>query len=178
MKPSKKILAAVAALLIVIVAVFVILKPKHDSPASAITSIAPTGSDTIVIDKMISNDAKQTNQPAKTTKLQVQQVSQKLPAERFNPTKYLVKNIKTRKNIVGKTVIEGTIANTSPSMVFKDIAIDVTYRSKTDASISIQRFIVYEVVQPGKKVPFKFKAKSPEGTKSFSTELVNAVVVR
>lgn len=177
MKPSKKILAAVAALLIVIVAVFFILKPKHEASAPAVTTVAlPPTPDTIVIDKAIAEEPKDAG---KTAKLQVQQVSQKLPATvPFNPTKYLQKTIKTRKNIVGKTVIEGTIANTSPNLVFKDIAIDVTYLSKTDASISTQRFIVYEVVQPGKKVPFKFKAKSPEGTKSFSTEVVNAVVIK
>lgn len=175
MKPSKKILAAAAALLIVIIAAILILKPRQQPAAPVINTVAaaPVAHDTIVIDKAIP-----TEEETPAPKVQVKQVSYKPAAERFNPAKYLVKNIKTRKNIMGKTVIEGTVTNSSSNIVFKDIVIDVTYLSKTDANISTQRFVVYEVVQPGKKVPFKFKAKAPEGTKSFGTELVDASVVK
>jgi hypothetical protein len=182
MKPSTKTLAVAAALLIVIIAAFIILKPKQEAPAPVSTAVSIPTPDTVVVDKVDKVVIKEKKKPAKAPKVKVQQApikpTVKQPAEAFNPTKYLVKDIKTRKNIVGKTVIEGTITNTSLNIVFKDIVIDVTYLSKTDALIATQRFVVYEIAKPGMRVPFKFKAKSPEGTKSFSTELVNAVVVR
>lgn len=175
MKPSTKILAAAAVLLIVIIAAFVILKPTQETPSPAVSTVStPPVHDTLVIDKAVPEAVEK---PAIAT-VQVRQVATKLPAERFNPKKFLVKNIKTRKNIMGKTVIEGSVSNTSPNMVFKDVAIDVAYLSKTGAVISTQRFVVYEIIQPGKKAPFKFKAKAPEGTRTFSTELIDAAVVK
>ena len=98
--------------------------------------------------------------------------------EVFSPTKYLTKNIKTHKNFVGKSVIEGSIANKSPNTIFKDVVLDVSYLSKTGAIISTQRFVVYEIIKPGKKVSFKFKTKSPLGTKSYVTDLITAVAVK
>lgn len=178
MKPSKKILAAASALLIVLIAAFLILKPKQQPTAPVIKTVAvapPTATDTLIIDKAVTPEEEKT---APAPKVQVKQVAYKPAPEKFNPNKYLVKTIKTRKNIMGKTVIEGTVTNSSSNMTFKDIIIDVSYLSKTEANISTQRFVVYEIVQPGKKVPFKFKAKAPDGTKSFETKLVDASIVK
>ncbi|HYF32607.1 MAG TPA: hypothetical protein VD993_15890 [Chitinophagaceae bacterium] len=100
------------------------------------------------------------------------------PKETPNPIRYLTKSIKTHKNFVGRSVIEGSITNKSPNTIFKDAVLDVSYISKTGSVISTQRFVVYEIIKPGKKVNFKFKTKSPMGTKSYETDLVTAVIVK
>lgn len=174
-RPFNKILAAATILLILVVSAFLFFKPKKETSAAAEDSTVsvPHTHDSLITDKVVMEDQKE------TPRLQVTEASNKTrQAETFNPAKYLVKTIKTRKNIVGKTIIEGTVTNKTPNMIFKDIVIDVAYLSKTGTTISTQRFVVYEVAKPGKKVPFKFKARSPEGTKTFSTELVTAAVVR
>lgn len=97
--------------------------------------------------------------------------------ERFNPAKYLQKTIKVRKNVLRQTVIEGSIKNVSSKDVYKDIVLNVEYRSKTGSTISAQKLTVYEIAKPNKRINFKFKLRSPNGTTNFSTEIVDAILI-
>ena len=99
-------------------------------------------------------------------------------AEKFNSEKYFVKKINLRKNVVGQTIIEGSITNISTADIFKDVVLDVEYLSKTGASIAHERFIVYEIMKPNKKIPFKFKTRSPNGTSNFAAEITTAIPIK
>lgn len=94
--------------------------------------------------------------------------------EKTNPIEYLVPTVRWRKNFVDQTIIEGSIMNHASIAVFKDIAFEISYLSKTDAVISTQQFMVYEVAEPGKWASFKFKVYSPSETKNVSVRVVTA----
>ncbi|MGB8192625.1 MAG: hypothetical protein WCF67_11935 [Chitinophagaceae bacterium] len=179
-KPRKKpaILFAVAVTAIILFSGSVLLfyKKKPAPPVQTINkSVQSTQSKPDVVVTETVNPPVPEKKAVKTV---AERSKETAPKEVFNPTKYLSKTIKTHRNIVGQTVIEGSIVNTSSTMVFKDMVLDVSYLSKTGAIISTQRLVVYEVIRPGKKIPFKFKTKPPMGTKSSSAELVTAVAVK
>lgn len=176
-KPGKTArLAIFLGILTIILAgtVFVLTRPKTPSQPAVVNVITqPTSKTDTVITEPISDKPETTGVKKTTVKSKGPEIK-----EVFNPAKYLTSTIKTRKNVVGQAVIGGYITNISSNMVFKDIVLDVSYLSKTGAVISTQRFVVYEIIQPGKKANFKFKTRQPAGTKTYSTELITAVTVK
>jgi hypothetical protein len=169
--------ALFSAVLIIVLGggAFFLARPKASAvkPVVNIVTQPVPMPETTVTEKVADKPVKKTTTKKTTVKARAIQ-----PKEAFNPAKYLTSSIKTRKNVVGQAVIGGYITNISSSMVFKDIVLDVSYLSKTGAIITTQRFVVYEIIQPGKKANFKFKTKQPTGTKTYSVELTNAVLVK
>lgn len=94
--------------------------------------------------------------------------------EKTNPTQYLVPTAKMRENFFGETIIEGSVMNNASIAVFKDIVLEISYISKTDAVIGTKQFTIYEVAEPGKWASFKFKTHAPSATKNFSVQVVTA----
>jgi hypothetical protein len=94
--------------------------------------------------------------------------------EKDNPVEYLAPTVRWRKNLIGETIIEGSIMNNASIAVFKDIVFEVSYLSKTDAVIGTKQFTVYEIAEPGKWASFKFKTYSPSETKNVSVRVVTA----
>lgn len=173
-RPGKTARLAIIFIILVIISggiAFLLTRPKASSQPAIVNAPAqPTPiQDSVPIEPVADKPAIQavtttTEKPKNAT-----------PKEVFNPTKYLTSTIKTRKNVVGQAIIGGYITNTSPDITFKDVVLDVSYLSKTGAVISTQRFVVYEIIKPGKKANFKFKTREPAGTKTFSAQLVTAV---
>jgi len=97
--------------------------------------------------------------------------------EKTNPTEYLVETITMRKNLIGETIFEGSVMNNASVATFKDIVLEISYLSKTQAVISTKQFTIYEVAAPGKWASFKFRTIAPSETKGFSARVVTAVPV-
>lgn len=51
--------------------------------------------------------------------------------EAKNPTRFLVVTASDKKNLIGQTVIKGTIANTATVCWYKDIVLKMSFYSKT-----------------------------------------------
>lgn len=94
--------------------------------------------------------------------------------ERTNPADYLVPTVKVRQNFAGQTIVEGSIMNNASVAVFQDIEFEVSYLSKTNTVISSERFIVYEIAEPGKWASFKFKTRCPRETEGYAATVVRA----
>lgn len=90
---------------------------------------------------------------------------------------YLMVNATARSNFLGEKVIEGTIASSSSVTVFKDVVLEITFISKTVTPISVTRQIVYDIISPNTKIPFKIKTFAPQGTASFSVRVIGATPI-
>lgn len=95
--------------------------------------------------------------------------------EKSSPTEYLVPTVTVRGNFIGQTIVEGSVMNNASIAVFKDIVLEVTYRSKTGTALSSERFTIYEIAAPGKWASFKFKTSSPSDTKAYTANVISAV---
>ncbi len=85
--------------------------------------------------------------------------------ESQHPTEFLAGEISFHDNLIGQSVIRGHVTNSATAATFKDIELTITYISKTGAPISNEIFTVFEVLKPGQSASFKFKTRSPKGTK-------------
>lgn len=94
--------------------------------------------------------------------------------ERTNPSQYLVPTVKVRENLIGETIVEGSVMNNASIAVFKDIVLEVTYLSKTGTDLGSKSFVIYEVAAPGKWASFKFRTYSPDETKGYSARVIEA----
>ncbi len=98
--------------------------------------------------------------------------SELLQKEKQNPAAYITNDNTWRKNLVGETVLEGTLTNASKMADFKNIVLEVRWFSKTNTLIGTKQLIVYELVGAGKSM--KYKLKTSEASK-FANVRVNVV---
>ena len=82
-----------------------------------------------------------------------------------------------KRNILGQTVVKGTISNKATVAVFKDVSIKLSFYSKTHALLETDKETVFEVLQPGESKSFKTKYFAPKGTDSVALEVLGAKVV-
>jgi hypothetical protein len=94
--------------------------------------------------------------------------------EKQNPVQFIDCKTKCRKNLIGQAVIEGTITNIATIAVFKDVELEVSFISKTNAVIASQRFNVYEVIAAGQTKTFKQKFFVPKEVKGARVTIINA----
>jgi hypothetical protein len=98
-------------------------------------------------------------------------------SERQNPGKFISGRVGNRRNLIGQTVIEGTLTNTATIAVFKDVVLQVEFLSKTNSVITSQNFTVYEIIKPGQAVNFKEKAFVGKDVHDVHVSLINATPV-
>lgn len=94
--------------------------------------------------------------------------------EAESPTSFLSVTGTYRKNLIGKTVIEGTVRNSASTTTFKDISVKVNFISQTGTVIGSDNYVIYEYVSPSNSVNFKLKIDAPQSTESVSIDLLNA----
>ena len=82
-----------------------------------------------------------------------------------------------KRNILGQTVVKGTITNKATVAVFKDVDIKLSFYSKTHVLLETDRETVFEVLQPGESKNFKTKYFAPKGTDSVALEALGAKVM-
>lgn len=98
-------------------------------------------------------------------------------SERQNPGKYIAGESKMRTNLIGEKVIEGTVVNNATVAIFKDIVLDISFKSKTGAVISNQQFTIYELLSPGQSAKFKFKTFTSKAVKDYQASILTASAV-
>ena len=94
--------------------------------------------------------------------------------EKQNPGQYISGRTGHRKNIIGQTVIEGTLTNAATIAVFKDVVLQVDFLSKTNSIITTKSFTVYEVINPAQTVKFKEKTYVPKEVQNIQVTIIGA----
>jgi hypothetical protein len=95
--------------------------------------------------------------------------------EKNNPARFLVVNNHDRKNLIGQTVVIGTLSNQATVCWYKDVELKLSFFSKTGVKLDEGLETVYENIGPGKTVKFKTKYFAPKGTDSVAVIVTKAV---
>lgn len=94
--------------------------------------------------------------------------------EKKNPEKFLTVNSHDHKNIIGQTVVKGTITNHATVCSYKDVELRLSFFSKTAVKLDEGLETIYEIIAPGKTVKFKTKYFTPKGTDSVAIIVTQA----
>lgn len=94
--------------------------------------------------------------------------------ESKNPAKFLTITASDRKNLLGQTVVKGTLQSKAKVHTYKDVEIELSFYSKTKALLEQDKEVIYEEINPGSVKKFKTKYFAPKGTDSIALRVVNA----
>lgn len=94
--------------------------------------------------------------------------------EKKNPTRFIVINNRDRKNIIGQTVVIVNLTNNATIATYKDIALKLSFYSKTSVKLDEGNETVYETLKPGQTIKFKTKYFAPKGTDSVAVKVMGA----
>jgi hypothetical protein len=97
--------------------------------------------------------------------------------EQKSPQNFLFAGGHDKRNILGQTVIKGTVTNKASVAIFKDVDIKLSFYSKTRALLETDKETVFEVLHPGESKNFKTKYFAPKGTDSVALTVLGANVV-
>ena len=92
------------------------------------------------------------------------------------PTDFLKVAGNNRRNLLGQTVIKGTITNKASVTSFKDVDVKLDFYSKTGTLLESDKETVYEIIAPGQSKNFKTKYFAPKGTDSVALAVTGAKV--
>jgi hypothetical protein len=96
--------------------------------------------------------------------------------EKKNPVAFIKVDSKDKHNLLGQTVIKGTISNNAKVCSYKDVQLELSFFSKTSVLLEKDNETVYEAIEPGKSAEFKTKYFAPKGTDSVGIRVVGAKV--
>lgn len=94
--------------------------------------------------------------------------------EMKNPARFIAVNGSNKKNLLGQTVVKGTLQNNARIISYKDIDVKLSFYSKTGALLEEDHEVVFENLQPGRSVHFKTKYFTPKGTDSVGMQVITA----
>lgn len=94
--------------------------------------------------------------------------------EKNNPSRFLIISNRDRKNIIGQTVVMGSISNKATVCWYKDVELRLSFFSKTGVKLDEGLETIYENIGPGKTVKFKTKYFAPKGTDSVAISVNKA----
>ena len=96
--------------------------------------------------------------------------------EKKNPVAFITVSSKDKHNLIGQTVIKGTVNNNAKVCVYKDVELELSFISKTGVLLEKDVEKIYEVIEPGKSADFKTKYFAPKGTDSVGIKVIGAKV--
>ena len=94
--------------------------------------------------------------------------------EKKNPSRFLVVSGHDKKNLIGQTVIKGTLTNNAKVCTYKDVNVELAFYSKTGTLLEKDTEIIYETLSPGNSSDFKTKYFAPKGTDSVALTVKDA----
>ena len=94
--------------------------------------------------------------------------------EKKNPVMFLKVTGHDKRNLIGQTVVKGTLNNTAKVAVYKDIQLKLNFYSKTGAMLEEDSETIFETIEPGKSADFKTKYFAPKGTDSVALKVTGA----
>ena len=100
-----------------------------------------------------------------------------LKKEQKKPQDFITVTGYNKKNILGQTVVKGTLVNKASVATFKDVDIKLSFYSKTQALLETDNETEYMTLGPGESKDFKTKYFAPKGTDSVALVVLGAKVV-
>lgn len=100
-----------------------------------------------------------------------------LKKEQENPAAFVKVEGGQKRNLIGQTVVKGTLFNKASVAVFKDVEIKLYFYSKTRALLETDKETIFEILQPGESKNFKTKYFAPKGTDSVALQVLGAKAV-
>ncbi len=94
--------------------------------------------------------------------------------EKKDPVRFLSVSSHDKKNLIGQTVVKGTLKNRATVASYKDVEIELSFFSKTGSLLEKDNETIYETIAPGKETDFKTKYFTPKGTDSVAIRVLNA----
>ena len=94
--------------------------------------------------------------------------------EQKNPGLFLSVSGHDRKNLIGQTVVKGTLSNNAKVSTFKDVDLEISFFSKTGALLEKDHETIYQTIAPGESTNFKTKYFAPKGTDSVALKVAGA----
>ncbi|MDE3185029.1 MAG: hypothetical protein KGM16_16575 [Bacteroidota bacterium] len=101
-----------------------------------------------------------------------------LHKEENDPAAFITVSGNSKKNIVGQTVVKGTLVNKASVATFKDVDIKLSFYSKTQALLETDKETIFEILNPGESQDFKTKYFAPKGTDSVGLRVLGAKVIQ
>jgi len=96
--------------------------------------------------------------------------------ETKSPQSFLTVTGRDRHNILGQTVVKGTVTNKASIASYKDVDVKLDFYSKTGTLLETDKETVYEIIAPGQSKNFKTKYFAPKGTDSVALMVTSAKV--
>lgn len=97
-----------------------------------------------------------------------------LKEEQKNPAAFLDVSFDDKKNLLGQTVVRGSISNKAKFAAYKDIMIGLSFFSKTGTLLETEKETIYLDLLPGETRSFKTKYFTPRGTDSLKIIVIGA----
>jgi uncharacterized lipoprotein NlpE involved in copper resistance len=94
--------------------------------------------------------------------------------EKKSPERFLSVKGSNKKNLLGQTVIKGTIFNNAKIVYYKDVELKLFFYSKTGTLLEEDHDTIYESISPGGSASFKSKYFAPKGTDSIAIKVLTA----
>lgn len=94
--------------------------------------------------------------------------------EKKSPTRFLSVSGHDKRNLLGQTVIKGTLTNSAKVVSYKDVDVELSFFSKTGALLEKDHEVIYETIAPGDSKNFKTKYFAPKGTDSVALKVIKA----
>jgi len=96
--------------------------------------------------------------------------------EKKDPQNFLSVSGRDKHNLLGQTVVKGTITNKATVASYKDVDVKLDFYSKTGTLLETDKETVYEIIAPGQSKNFKTKYFAPKGTDSVALSIIAAKV--
>ena len=94
--------------------------------------------------------------------------------EKKNPLRFLTVTGHDKKNLIGQTVVKGTLTSKATVAGYKDVEVELSFFSKTGSLLEKDIETIYETVKPGGVTDFKTKYFAPKGTDSVALKVLSA----
>lgn len=94
--------------------------------------------------------------------------------EKKNPARFLSVSGHDKRNLIGQTVIRGTLTNNAKVATYKDVDLELSFFSETGTLLEKDHEVIYESLGPGNSTNFKTKYFAPKGTDSVAIKVVTA----
>ena len=96
--------------------------------------------------------------------------------EKKKPVAFLKVSSTDKHNLIGQTVVKGSVNNTAKICTYKDVLLELSFFSKTGTLLLKTNETVYDEIEPGKSASFKSKEFAPKGSDSVSIKVIGAKV--
>lgn len=129
----------------------------------------------VIVTAIIICSCNNSDKKAEGTKDKYEQTKETLEeTEKKNPTRFLSVTGHDKRNLIGQTVVKGTLNNSAKVASYKDVEIRLSFYSKTKALLEEDVETIFETIGPGKNADFKTKYFAPKGTDSVALKVLGA----